>query len=265
MEFLREAVDGALTAQKIRDSHHLHLIPLSTADTLHAHCQAGSTSRKGRRSVESFCVFCECNGHWAQDGKAVTDVKERVEKSVNRCFLCLNRGHHTHACTKRGKVLCSRCKKEHHRSVCMDRDTTPSETSATTSACLGRVDISSPDRTCLQTACVWVTGPTGLSRFTRCVLDGGGQCTFIARAVIDVLQLEVTDPRDLSVTAFETSPTAHGRTRFVRFKMRATWTDTSTSLTAFESTHAFSRHAVPHGIKTLTHTRKLMLGDPPAN
>jgi hypothetical protein len=28
MEFLREAVDGALTAQKIRDSPHLHLIPL---------------------------------------------------------------------------------------------------------------------------------------------------------------------------------------------------------------------------------------------
>ena len=55
--------------------------------------------------------------------KTVTDVKERVEKlkSANRCFLCLNRGHHTHACSKRGKVFCSKCKKGHHRSVCMDK------------------------------------------------------------------------------------------------------------------------------------------------
>jgi len=32
---------------------------------------------------------------------------------------------------------------------------------------------------------------------------------------------------------------------------------------AFESTHAFSYPAVPHDIKTLAHTRKLMLADPP--
>ena len=46
--------------------------------------------------VEPFCVFCECNSHWAQDCKAVTDVKGRIEKlkSANRCYLCLNRGHH---------------------------------------------------------------------------------------------------------------------------------------------------------------------------
>jgi len=170
----------------------------------------------------------------------VTDVKERVEKlkSANRCILCLNRGHHTHACCKRGNLFCSRCKKGHHRPVCMDKEIKTSRASRTTSASVGRVDISSPDHTYLQTARVWVTGPTGLSRLTRCVLDGGSQYSFIARSVLDFLQLEVIDQRVLSVTAFETFPTAQGRRRFVRFNMRRTWTDVSTSLTAFESTHA---------------------------
>jgi len=180
-------------------------------------------------------VFCESNGHWAQHCKALTDVKERIEKlkSANRCFLCLNRGHHTHACSKRGKVFCSKCKKEHHRSVCMDKETTTSRASPITLASVGRVDTSSPDFTYLQTARVWVTGPTGLGRLMRCVLDGGSQCSFIARSLTDDLKLEVIDQWDLSVTAFETT-TAPGRRRFVRFNMRGTETKASTLLTALE-------------------------------
>jgi len=115
----------------------------------------------------------------------------------------------------------------HHRSVCMDKETSTSGTSPITSASVGRVDISSPDFTYLQTARVWVTGPTGLSKLTRCVLGCGSQCSFSARSVIDELQLEVIDQRDLSVTVFETCPTAPGRRRFVRFNMRGTWTNAS--------------------------------------
>jgi len=80
MEFLGEEVDGAVTAQKIRGQTSPGSNFTPTAATLHVHSKAGSTSRKGRRSVEPFCLFCECNGHWTQDCKAVTDVKERVEK-----------------------------------------------------------------------------------------------------------------------------------------------------------------------------------------
>jgi len=93
MEFLEEEIDGVLTEQKIRGE----ISPASnftpTSATLHVHYKAGSTSRKSRRSVEPFCVFRECNGHWAQDCKTVTDGKERVEKlkSANRCFLSLTR------------------------------------------------------------------------------------------------------------------------------------------------------------------------------
>jgi hypothetical protein len=120
MDFLGEEVDGALTAQKIRGETSPASNFTPTAATVHVRSKSGSTSRKSRRSVEPFC---EGNGHWAQDCKAVTNVKERVEKlkSANRCFFCLNRGHHTHACSKRGKVFCLKCKKGHHRSVCMER------------------------------------------------------------------------------------------------------------------------------------------------
>jgi len=207
MEFLGEEVDGALTAQKI----HGETSPASnftpTEGTLHAHSKSGCTSRKSR-SVEPFCVFYECNSQWAQDCKAVTEVKERIEKlkSTNWCFLCLNCGHNTHACSKRSKVFYSKCKKGHHRSDCMDKETTTSRTISMTSASVVRVDISSPEFSYLQSARVWVTGPTGLSKLTRCVLDDGSQCRFIARSVIDDPQLEVIDQRDLSVNCFRDLP-----------------------------------------------------------
>ena len=123
MEFLSEEVHGALTAQKIRDETSLGSNLTPTAATLHVRSKAGSTSRRSRRSVEPFCVFCENNGHWAQDCTDVTDVKDRIErlKAADRCFLCLNCGHHTRACSKRGKVFFSKCKKGHHQSVRMDK------------------------------------------------------------------------------------------------------------------------------------------------
>jgi hypothetical protein len=79
----------------------------------------------------------------------VTNVKERVEKlkSANRCFLCINSGQHTDACSKRGKVFCSKCKKGHHGSLCMDKETKTNQANSISSASLGRVDISSPEST----------------------------------------------------------------------------------------------------------------------
>jgi hypothetical protein len=99
----------------------------------------------------------------------------------------------------------------------------------------------------------------------RSVLDGGSQCRFKARSVIDNLQLDVIGQRDLLVTSFETYPTAHGWKRFFRFNVRGTWTNASTSLTAFESTHTSQHPAVPHDIKTLAHACILRLAEPPGD
>ena len=108
MEFLGEELHGALTAQKIRGETSLASNLTPAAATLHVRSKTGSTSRRSRKSVDPFCVFCESNSHWDQDCKTVVDVKESIEKlkASNRCFLCLNRGHHTHTCSKRGKVFC---------------------------------------------------------------------------------------------------------------------------------------------------------------
>jgi hypothetical protein len=110
--------NGALTAQKIRGETSLGSNLTPTAATLHVRSKSGSTSRRSR-SVESFCVFCENNSHWAQHCKTVIDVNWRIErvKAANRCFLCLNRGHHTHACSNMCKVFCSKCKTGHHQFV----------------------------------------------------------------------------------------------------------------------------------------------------
>ena len=80
MEFLGEEVHGAHTAQKIRGETSLGSNLTPTTATLHVRSKSGSTSRRSRRSVEPFCVFCENNSHWAQDCKAVIGVRERIEK-----------------------------------------------------------------------------------------------------------------------------------------------------------------------------------------
>ena len=152
----------------------------------------------------------------------------------------------------------SKCKKGHHESICMDKGTTTSRAGPITSASVGRVVTSSPYFIYLQTARVWISVLSGRSRITRCVLDCGSQRSFVATSIIDDLPLELIDQRDLSVTAFESNPTAHGWRTLVSFIVRGARTRVSTSLTAFESTHAFSHHPVaPHDIKRLAHARKL--------
>jgi len=69
MEFLGEKEDGTLTAQKIRGETSPASNFTPTAGTLHFSSKSRLTSRKNKRSVEPFCVFCESNSHWAQDCK----------------------------------------------------------------------------------------------------------------------------------------------------------------------------------------------------
>ena len=70
MEFLGEEVDGALTAQKIRGEslYHLNYIPSAAA----LQVNSKQPKLKDRHTGDPFCVFCESEGHWAQDCKRVT-------------------------------------------------------------------------------------------------------------------------------------------------------------------------------------------------
>ena len=79
MVFFREEVDGALIALKIRGE--------STDTPTKSHQQRPFTlvlnshvpGEKADRRTNHF-VFCEANGHWAQECKKVTSVTDRKEK-----------------------------------------------------------------------------------------------------------------------------------------------------------------------------------------
>ena len=73
----------------------------------------------------------------------------------------------------------------------------------TATASFGKINVTSPDFTYLQKARIWVMGPTGINKLTRCVLYGGSQSSFIAKSLIDNLKLEIVDRRELMVSAFE--------------------------------------------------------------
>jgi hypothetical protein len=68
---------------------------------------------------------------------------------------------------------------------------------------VGKIDACTPAFTYVQMAQVWITGPTGLSRLTRCVLDGGSQSSFITDNLIEDLKLRIIEQRELNVSAFE--------------------------------------------------------------
>jgi hypothetical protein len=201
VEFLGE-VDGATTAQKIRGETLDTPSYIPSVAAIHV---KSKKPKSGRNDIlRTLSVFCESQRHWAQECKKVTEVSERREKlrSAYRCFLCLNRSHNAKVCSRRGRALCSKCKGAHHRSIRNTAGTAAKPTRKTPTA-VCKIDIASPDFTYLQTARIWVTGPTGVSKLTRCVLDGGSQSSFIANTLIDTLKLQVVDRRDVVVSAFE--------------------------------------------------------------
>jgi len=210
-------------------------------------------------------VFCESKGHWAQECKKMTEVSDRREKlkSAHRCFLCLNRGHNARVCSKRGRASCTRCKGAHHRSICNETGAITTPTKDTAPTTVGKIAVASPDFTYLQTARIWVMGPTGLSKLTHCVLDAGGQSSFVAKTLIEDLKLDVVDRRNLVVSAFESRSSDSDPRRVARFCAKSIWTNTVVTITAFESTHALCPHpTVSHDITIMALTRKIQLADP---
>jgi hypothetical protein len=116
--------------------------------------------------------------------------------------------------------------------------------------------------TYLRTARVRIFGPTGLSKLTRCVLDSGSQTSFVSKAIIDALKLEVIEKRNLAVSAFESSSVMSCSRRLLRLDLRGIWTNFNTNITAIDSECMFlPQPTVPRDIK-MTHTRKLQFAGP---
>ena len=172
-----------------------------------------SKQQKSTRSLEPFCAFCDSRGHWAQDCKTVTNVNERIErlKRSSRCFLCLNRGHTSKNCSKRGKALCTRCKGTHHYSICT--------AGGTTKTFVNQISSWSPDYTHLQIARVRIVGPTGLSKVTRYVLDRGSQSSFVCTSLVEKLKLNITGEKEVTITPFESLDATPERRRLISFHL----------------------------------------------
>ena len=90
----------------------------------------------------------------------------------------LNRGHTSSNCRKKGKVQCGKCRMPHHPSLCGEGGNPTNPAAPSSISSVGKISVCTPAFTYLQTAQVKITAPTGLSRLTRCVLDGGSQSMF---------------------------------------------------------------------------------------
>ena len=188
MAFLNEELEGAIITRKIRCDVTGPGPPIPTTAAFHFNTKPTTLpTLKSKGRQDPFCVFCDNRGHWGQDCRKVTNAKDRSEmlRLTSRCFLCLNRGHTLKDCSKRGEVHCSKCRGSHHHSICnVDR---PVSTS------VNQINTRTHDFTHLQTARIRLTGPTGLTKLTRCLLDAGSQSSFIHTSLVD--QLPATRPR----------------------------------------------------------------------
>jgi hypothetical protein len=197
MAFLNDEFEGAIITQKIRgDVSDIDPLTPTTA-SFHVSSKPNIPSTpKSKLRQEPFCVFCDNRGHWAQDCKQITDVKDRTEKLKKDalCFLCLNRGHSYKNCGKRGKVHCSKCRRPHHYSIC--------NADHLVATSVHQIEAASSNYTHLQTARIWIIGPTGLRKHTSCLLDAGSQSSFVSTSLVDHLQLRVLDRRDVIISPF---------------------------------------------------------------
>jgi hypothetical protein len=105
--------------------------------------------------------------------------------------------------------------------MCNETGAATTSTGETARTTVGKIDVASPGFAYLQTARIWVTGPTRNSKLTRCVLDGGSQSSFVAKTLIDDLKLEVVDRRDLVISAFESRSCDSGPRRVRASAQRA--------------------------------------------
>ncbi|GFT98200.1 uncharacterized protein NPIL_438231 [Nephila pilipes] len=88
-------------------------------------------------------------------------------------------------------------------------------------------------------------GPTGITKFTRCLLDGGSQCSFVSSDLVNSLKLPVISTRLLELQAFE-SPSSYTQTRKqVQFQLSSIWDKSKVNINAFESLNKYESHPPP--------------------
>ncbi|XP_035230185.1 uncharacterized protein LOC118202139 [Stegodyphus dumicola] len=213
--------------------------------------------------VEGVVAAQRVKGHWPQYCETVTDYDTRVQKlkTSNRCFLCTNRGHRVSNCPRKNTARCTKCKKRHHVSICPPVENNQLRI---TNSAVNHITFPKTIFTHLQTARVYVTGPTGITKLTRCILDGGSQASFVHTNLIEKLKLKVVSSASLSVQAFE-SFTSQEQRRCVQLSLSSLWSNQAAFLiSAFESSNSYTTHpTAPPEIVHFAQKKRLRIADPP--
>ncbi|GFQ95405.1 integrase catalytic domain-containing protein [Trichonephila clavata] len=218
------------------------------------------TNFRKDKKISPFCPFCETSGHWPQQCNSVTDIDARIQKlkSTNRCFLCTNRGHVQKNCFRKEKYCCSKCRKKHHVSICK---TPTNEQYATTST--NKIDTTTYNFVHLQTARLFITGSNGITKLTRCLLDGGSQSSFISSDLVDTLNLPVISTGPLDLQAFESPTSFSHKRRQVQFQLSSIWDKSKVNVIAFESSNRYASHpSTPTDVSRFAKSKRMKLADP---
>ncbi|GFS82744.1 integrase catalytic domain-containing protein [Nephila pilipes] len=186
MQFLTEEVRGTVEAQKIRGTLFPDNILKSSMKIFNLDSKVVNKNKK----ISPFCAFCNRSGHWPQNCEIVTDYETRIQKlkRSNCCFLCTNRGHRITNSPRKSTARCIKCKKQHHISICPPPRNTQLQI---TNSEVNHINIPKTVFTHLQTACLYVTDPTGITKLIHCILEGGSQASFVDINLIDKLKLNV--------------------------------------------------------------------------
>lgn len=149
------------------------------------------------KRTKRSCIFCE-GAHYNDECTTVTDVKERQRKLGDRCFRCLQPGHHAFKCTRQKK--CYHCKGNHNRALCFKR-TPPGIIQAHNNVSERNGPLCPKTRSFLQTAVALVVH-NGKTTRCRLLLDSGSQRSYITTGLAKHLDLTSNNVDTLLIFTF---------------------------------------------------------------
>ncbi|GFR24068.1 integrase catalytic domain-containing protein [Trichonephila clavata] len=152
-----------------------------------------------------------------------------------------------------------KCKKKRHIFIC-----SPNVNTSIPNREVNHTNIPETNFTHLQKSRVYITGPTGTTQLTQCILDRGSQTSFVDASLIEKLKLSIVRFETLNVHIFESATSSKAMRWCVQFSLSSVWNKISALITAFESSSKYTSHpAVPSDIFRFAKSQKLILADPP--
>ncbi|GFR23884.1 integrase catalytic domain-containing protein [Trichonephila clavata] len=162
-------------------------------------------------------------------------------------------------CPRKDFAHCTKSKKKHHISIWP-----PNSNTSIPNREVNHINIPKTNFTHLQTARVYITDPTGISRLTRYIFYGGSQPSFVDASLIDKLKLSVVSSGKLNVYTFESGTSSQVMRRCVQFSVSSGWDKIFALITVFESSNKYTSHrAAPADIVRFAKGQKLILADLP--